>query len=92
MFKIVALVYIMIAGHPVVDAPDAFTIPESFKDLETCQGFLKSPEFADRRTQLSRFITATVSRSEAAKAAEAEEEMPVFDTAITASCVDDDRI
>lgn len=91
MFKIVALVYVMIAGQPVGE-PYPFTHYATFNGYDACVAYFKTDEFANYRTGLSRFVTVAVSREQEAKAKKAEEDVPVFDTAIIAACHDDDRL
>jgi hypothetical protein len=83
MFMISALVYIIVAGEPVIDAPLLFNRNGSFPTRQACDEFLKSQTFADEKFKLEQYVYAA-----------AREVQPdiVPTIASTASCVPDPRL
>ena len=87
MFYIVALVYVIVAGQPVIDEPVKIPHAMVFKDLDACQAFLKSDTFAFQRAALADMLHQSINLPR-----EEDQSPPDFAVTITASCEEDHRI
>lgn len=92
-FKIVALIYIMIAGKPIVDEPFRFEHKTTFTDLDACQKYLTGQDFVMERAKLAKMVLDAVKDRDAVTDAspDPEDRPPVMipGVAITASCEED---
>jgi hypothetical protein len=91
MFKIVAMVYLIVAGQPFAE-PLKVTHNKQFVGLDgekECMAYLNSVEFAKQRGQLNLTLSQTLAEKVAEQAEKAEEDAPSTDVAITVSCEED---
>jgi hypothetical protein len=87
VFKIVALAYYIVAGH-AIDEPMSFTNKMSFKSLDQCQTYLLSDQFEQERALLQRVLAA----HPRIPIPDTDDVGPTPSVAITASCLEDDRV
>lgn len=95
-FHIVALVYIMIAGKPLIDEPMRIPHKILFTSEQACNDYLKSDAFGHDRTDLAKIVSSEVSRklelSDAAPEHEDDTPSATPGIAITASCEADNSL
>jgi hypothetical protein len=91
MFKIVALVYLIVAGQPFAE-PLKVTHNKQFVGLDgekECMAYLASDAFAKQRGQLNLALSQTLAEKVAEEAEKNKEAPPSTDVAITVSCEED---
>jgi len=86
-FHIVALIYIIIAGQPIVDEPVRIPHKMVFQDLDACIAFMGSEPFSIQKAALSDMVRGSVKIPTAAG-----EDPPDFGIAITTSCEPDNTL
>jgi hypothetical protein len=92
MWMIVALVYIIVAGEPVIDEPIKVNHILTFDTLDKCQAYLKGEEYGDQREELADLMRSTFVAKLEKDAGENADVAPVPGIAITASCEEDKRV
>jgi len=84
MYHIVALVYLIVAGQSIIGEPARVSHKMVFKDIDSCQSFMKSETFEFQRAALADMMRNTVKLP-----VHEGEDTPDFAITITASCEED---
>jgi hypothetical protein len=91
LFNIIATVYILIAGQPIVDEPARVQHKATFKNIEECQAYMTSQSFELQRQALAEAFRRYTAAKIKANLPE-EEEVPDISVAVTATCEEDRSI
>lgn len=86
MFKVTALIYMLMSGTTLIDEPLAIESKQTFSSLEKCQAYLQSDEFGAARENITAAVTAAIKQANLQNG----DEQPTV--AITASCDPDNRL
>lgn len=86
-FHIVALVYIIVSGQPIVDEPVRITHRLVFQEYQACVDFMKGEEFSIQKAALADMLRANIKIP-----VPDDIEKPDFGIAITSSCEPDDSV
>lgn len=90
-FHIVALVYFIVAGQPVIDEPVRVAHKMSFKDEDACQAFLKSDTYVFQRAALTDMMRLYIPKLKDDDGRPLDEQ-PDTAVVIMASCEEDNSL
>lgn len=88
MFKIIALVYVIVAGQPIMDEPAKISHRLSFNSYDQCSAFMQGEQFQIEKDALSNLF-----RSALEPKMKDDDDDPIdFAIAVTAGCEDDNTL